>query len=69
MTVGIVVLRCCLAAIFASAATAKLRDREGIRRTLHDFGVPRRLTALAAIAVPKCACPSGTTRTGAGVCA
>jgi uncharacterized membrane protein YphA (DoxX/SURF4 family) len=44
--------RLVLAAVFASAGAAKLADRTRARETLAEFGVPERLTALAAVLLP-----------------
>jgi len=52
MQTALVVLRLALAAVFATAGVGKLLDRHGSRQALADFGVPRRFTAAAAIALP-----------------
>lgn len=41
-----------LAGVFAVAAVAKLLDRAGTRETLAEFGLPARVTAPAAVALP-----------------
>ncbi|HUR85611.1 MAG TPA: MauE/DoxX family redox-associated membrane protein [Solirubrobacteraceae bacterium] len=41
-----------LAAVFATAGVAKLRDRAGSRQALTDFGLPARLAAPGAVALP-----------------
>src|ERR1700730_7205078 len=41
-----------LAAVFAVAGFLKLRDRQGSRSSLGDFGVPAALTGLAAVLLP-----------------
>ncbi len=46
------IARLLLAAVFAVAALAKLRDREGTRGSLGDFGLPARLTGFGALALP-----------------
>jgi thiol-disulfide isomerase/thioredoxin len=44
--------RVVLGVVFAVAAVAKLRDREGTRTAVVDFGVPRRLAGAVATALP-----------------
>ena len=44
--------RLVLAAVFAVAATAKLRDRKGTRTAIANFGVPGRFAGAVAIALP-----------------
>jgi uncharacterized membrane protein YphA (DoxX/SURF4 family)/peroxiredoxin len=44
--------RVLLALVFATAGVAKLLDRAGSRRTLADFGVPRRVVVAAALLLP-----------------
>lgn len=41
-----------LAAVFATAGIAKLRDRQGSRQALADFGLPDRLAKPGAVALP-----------------
>jgi len=48
----VLALRLLLAAVFAVAAVAKLRDREGTASTLGEFGVPARLRTTGALALP-----------------
>lgn len=50
----VLALRFLLVAVFAVAAVAKLRDREGTAGTLGEFGVPARLRAAGALALPLC---------------
>ncbi len=50
--VGILVLRCVLAAVFLTAGLAKLADRAGEQKALEDFGVPSRLIPTLSIALP-----------------
>ncbi|MGB7218676.1 MAG: MauE/DoxX family redox-associated membrane protein, partial [Vicinamibacterales bacterium] len=45
-------VRTLLAAVFVVAATGKLRDLGQFRRTLGDFGVPRRAVGLLGALVP-----------------
>src|SRR5690348_10994712 len=47
--IGVQVL---LAAVFATAGTAKLLDRAGFQRALVGFGVPQALAAALAVALP-----------------
>jgi uncharacterized membrane protein YphA (DoxX/SURF4 family)/thiol-disulfide isomerase/thioredoxin len=44
--------RLILSAVFAVAALSKLGDRVGLRESLSDFGLPRRLTAAGALVLP-----------------
>lgn len=44
--------RLLLAAVFLAAGVGKLLDRDGSRAALADFGVPARLIAAAAVALP-----------------
>jgi peroxiredoxin len=46
------VARLVLAAVFAVAAAAKLRDRPGVRFTLEDFGLPAPLAGPGALLLP-----------------
>lgn len=48
-TLGVQVV---LAAVFATAGIAKLRDRPGSRRALREFGVPERLAGAGSIVLP-----------------
>jgi peroxiredoxin len=50
--VAVLAGRLVLAAVFATAAVAKLLDRSGTRAALSDFRVPGRLIPAAAIALP-----------------
>ena len=52
VTAFAIAARALLAAVFAIAAIAKLRDREGTRKAVVDFGVPRRFARAAAIVLP-----------------
>src|SRR5689334_9485583 len=73
MDVVLLVLRLLLALVFAVAGIAKLVDRDAFRRTLGEFGMPRRLTGpgavllpLAELAVAVLLIPGATARIGAG---
>ena len=48
----VLALRLLLAAVFAVAGVAKLRDREGTRRSLGEFGVPATFRGFGALALP-----------------
>jgi peroxiredoxin/uncharacterized membrane protein YphA (DoxX/SURF4 family) len=48
----VLALRLLLAAVFAVAGVAKLRDAEGSRSALEDFGVPARFTRLGGVLLP-----------------
>jgi peroxiredoxin/uncharacterized membrane protein YphA (DoxX/SURF4 family) len=50
--VGLVLARLALAAVFAVAGVAKLRDRPGTRRALADFDVPDRLARRLVLLLP-----------------
>ena len=52
MGTAILVLRCVLAVVFATAAVSKALDRPGTRQAAEDFGLARRYAALAAIGLP-----------------
>jgi peroxiredoxin len=52
MGTAVLALRMALAAVFAVAAVAKLRDLEGSRRAVRDFGVPERAAATAGVLLP-----------------
>ena len=52
MTTAVLGIRILLAAVFAVAGIAKLRDLEGSRAAMRDFGVPRRLAPIAGVALP-----------------
>ena len=47
-----VISRLCLAAVFAIAGFAKLRDADGFRRSFGDFGVPEAIAPMVARLVP-----------------
>ena len=46
------VARVLLAAVFAVAGAAKLRDRPGTRQAVVDFGAPERLAGPLAVLLP-----------------
>jgi thiol-disulfide isomerase/thioredoxin len=48
----LLVLRLALAAVFAASAAGKLADRRGTRDAAEEFGVPARLAAVVALALP-----------------
>lgn len=52
MTALVLAARLVLAAVFAVAGAAKLRDRHGTALTLEQFGVPARAAAPAAVTLP-----------------
>ena len=52
MGIFLLVARFALAAVFAAAALAKLRDVRGSRESLVDFGVPAALTGVSALLLP-----------------
>jgi uncharacterized membrane protein YphA (DoxX/SURF4 family)/peroxiredoxin len=52
MDTALLLARLVLFVVFAVAGVAKLVDLEGSRRAMRDFGLPPRLTAQAAIALP-----------------
>lgn len=52
MTAVLLLARVALAAVFAVAGAAKLADRAGSREALSGFGVPARLVAPLAVALP-----------------
>src|SRR4051794_29014305 len=45
-------IRIVLAAVFATAGVGKLRDLEGSRSSLRDFGVPARIASPAGVLLP-----------------
>jgi uncharacterized membrane protein YphA (DoxX/SURF4 family)/peroxiredoxin len=52
MNTAALAVRLALAAVFLLAGLGKLLDRRGAERALQEFGIPVRLTAFAAIALP-----------------
>jgi methylamine dehydrogenase accessory protein MauD len=52
MTSAVLALRLVLAVVFATAAVGKLRDLEGSRRAVQEFGVPRRGAAAVGLLLP-----------------
>ena len=52
MTTAVLAIRMLLAAVFAVAGIAKLRDLEGSRAAMRDFGVPGRLAGPAGVLLP-----------------
>ena len=52
MTTAVLAIRMLLAAVFAVAGIAKLRDLEGSRAAMRDFGVPVRLAGVAGVVLP-----------------
>jgi uncharacterized membrane protein YphA (DoxX/SURF4 family)/peroxiredoxin len=52
MATAVFALRLVLAAVFATAAVGKLRDLEGSRSAVRDFGVPRRAAAAVGLLLP-----------------
>lgn len=52
MSVALLIARCALALVFVIAALGKLADRPGLRATLTQFGLPRRLVTAGALALP-----------------
>jgi peroxiredoxin/uncharacterized membrane protein YphA (DoxX/SURF4 family) len=49
---AVVLFRMCLAGVFALAGTAKLRDIEGSKQALADFGVPAGAAGVLGVALP-----------------
>jgi uncharacterized membrane protein YphA (DoxX/SURF4 family)/peroxiredoxin len=52
MTTAVLAIRMLLAAVFAVAGIAKLRDLDGSRAAMRDFGVPARLAGPAGVLLP-----------------
>ena len=52
MTTAVLAIRLLLAAVFAVAGIAKLRDLEGSRGAMKDFGVPAKLAGPAGVLLP-----------------
>ena len=52
MTTAVLAIRMLLAAVFAVAGIAKLRDLEGSRAAMRDFGVPAGLAGPAGVLLP-----------------
>lgn len=52
MRITLIVIRLVLAAMFVVAGAAKLRDRQGARQAVGDFGVPSVLVGFGAVALP-----------------
>jgi len=52
MSTLVLALRVVLAGVFALAGVAKLRDREGSRRAVREFGVPDRAAAAVGLLLP-----------------
>jgi peroxiredoxin/uncharacterized membrane protein YphA (DoxX/SURF4 family) len=52
MTTAVLAIRMLLAAVFAVAGIAKLRDLEGSRAAMRDFGVPPGLAGVAGVLLP-----------------
>jgi uncharacterized membrane protein YphA (DoxX/SURF4 family)/peroxiredoxin len=52
MTTAVLAIRMLLAAVFAVAGVAKLRDLEGSRAAMKDFGVPAGLAGPAGVLLP-----------------
>jgi len=52
MTTAVLAIRTLLAAVFAVAGVAKLRDLEGSRAAMRDFGVPAGLAGAAGVLLP-----------------
>lgn len=52
MTTAVLAVRVFLAAVFAVAGVAKLRDLDGSRAAMRDFGVPGRLAGVAGVVLP-----------------
>jgi thiol-disulfide isomerase/thioredoxin/uncharacterized membrane protein YphA (DoxX/SURF4 family) len=52
MTLAGIAVRLFLALVFVAAAIAKVRDRNGTRQAVVDFGVPSRLAPIGAAALP-----------------
>jgi len=46
------IARALLAAVFAVAGTAKLRNYDGTRRTLQSFGTPAKIAGPSAVLLP-----------------
>jgi thiol-disulfide isomerase/thioredoxin/uncharacterized membrane protein YphA (DoxX/SURF4 family) len=52
MGTAVLALRMVLAAVFVFAGVAKLRDLEGSRRAVRDFGIPERAATTAGLLLP-----------------
>jgi len=52
MTTAVLAIRMLLAAVFAVAGIAKLRDLEGSRAAMRDFGVPAKFAGPAGVLLP-----------------
>ena len=52
MTTAVLAIRMLLAAVFAVAGIAKLRDLDGSRGAMRDFGVPAKLAGPAGVLLP-----------------
>src|SRR4029079_28262 len=52
MAILLLLTRLVLCAVFVSSALAKLKDRDGTRQAVIDFGAPRRISRLLAAIVP-----------------
>jgi uncharacterized membrane protein YphA (DoxX/SURF4 family)/peroxiredoxin len=52
MTTAVLAIRILLAAVFAVAGIAKLRDLDGSRTAMRDFGVPARFAGTAGVLLP-----------------
>ncbi len=52
MRITLIVIRLALAAMFLVAGAAKLRDRQGARQAVGDFGVPSVFVGFSAVALP-----------------